>query len=182
MELRAKESVELTRPILERLLFKPRKSEEEPEYRTPQIVTGSADGKQPKKKAQLNPECRRRLKEAAESCQQAPGKASADANAAEQDARMHTCWCCAASCAAYTRRSTALFTAFLTPPTCMRVASHTCNSSLQLPTYRPLSLPLPLPFSLSLPLSLPPSPPPAKGRLRSTGSGKPQSQIVGQCV
>eukprot|EP00961_Rhodomonas_salina_P148823 2003369-Rhodomonas_salina.1 len=77
--------MELTRPILERLDFEPRKSGEEPKDGTPRAVTDSADGKQPKKKAQLNPVRRRRLREAAESGQQAPGEASADADAVEQD-------------------------------------------------------------------------------------------------
>eukprot|EP00961_Rhodomonas_salina_P238238 3220078-Rhodomonas_salina.1 len=79
--------MELTRPILERLLFEPKKSEpeEEPKDGTPQTVTGSADGKLPKKKARLNPECRLRFREAAEGGQQPPGEASADADAAEQD-------------------------------------------------------------------------------------------------
>eukprot|EP00961_Rhodomonas_salina_P146019 1965372-Rhodomonas_salina.1 len=85
VELRAKESMELTNSILERLLFEPKKSEEEPKDGTPRVVTGSADGKQPKKKARLNPERSLRLKEAAESSHQAPGEASADADAVKQD-------------------------------------------------------------------------------------------------
>jgi hypothetical protein len=72
-DFRAQKSVELTRPISERLDLPTKPSEEAArDEEDSRIVTGKADGKRPKKKARLNPERRRRLKEAADGGQEVP--------------------------------------------------------------------------------------------------------------
>ncbi len=74
----------LTKPISERLQFEPKPSEEKQKDKTPRAVPDLKSGPLPGKRSRLNPERRRRQKEAAAGGQATPVSASTDAGKGEQ--------------------------------------------------------------------------------------------------